>query len=79
MQKRLHNAKHCFQLYLRGIFPNFAPAKLIGAGEPSVIAERRHATEAFLNFVLDNEVLRKSVLLHQFLDVRIALTISPSV
>ncbi|CAP16276.1 PX domain-containing protein [Caenorhabditis elegans] len=56
------------QLYLRGTFPVFPPGKLIGSSDPSVIQERRHAIEACLNFVFDSEVLRKSRLLHEFVE-----------
>ncbi|PIC26302.1 hypothetical protein B9Z55_018913 [Caenorhabditis nigoni] len=56
------------QLYLRGTFPVFPPAKLIGSADPAVIQERRHGIEACLNFVFDSEVLRKSRLLHEFVE-----------
>uniref|UniRef100_A0A914ZT02 Protein kinase domain-containing protein n=1 Tax=Parascaris univalens TaxID=6257 RepID=A0A914ZT02_PARUN len=56
------------QLYLHGTFPPFAPPKLFGNAEAAVIAERIDATRRFLNFVLANEVLRKTRILHQFLE-----------
>ncbi|KAF1751699.1 hypothetical protein GCK72_018253 [Caenorhabditis remanei] len=56
------------QLYLRGTFPVFPPAKFIGSADPSVIQERRHGIEACLNFIFDSEVLRKSRLLHEFVE-----------
>ncbi|EGT38989.1 hypothetical protein CAEBREN_25886 [Caenorhabditis brenneri] len=67
---KLHSAisKLHKQLYLRGTFPVFPPAKLIGSSDPSVVQERRHAIEACLNFVFDSEVLRKSRLLHEFVE-----------
>ncbi|PAV90316.1 hypothetical protein WR25_25144 [Diploscapter pachys] len=67
---RLHAglAKLHKQLYLRGTFPTFPTPKLIGSTEPAVVEERKRATEQFLNFVLDSEVLRKSRLLQEFVE-----------
>uniref|UniRef100_A0A8R1DRS0 Protein kinase domain-containing protein n=1 Tax=Caenorhabditis japonica TaxID=281687 RepID=A0A8R1DRS0_CAEJA len=56
------------QLYLRGVFPGFPPAKLLGNSDPAVIQERRHAIEACLNFLFDSEVLRKARVLHEFVE-----------
>ncbi|CAI2354052.1 unnamed protein product [Caenorhabditis sp. 36 PRJEB53466] len=56
------------QLYLRGTFPVFPPAKLIGSSDPSVIRERHHAIVACLNFIFDSEVLRKARVLHEFIE-----------
>jgi hypothetical protein len=58
-----------FQLYLRGIFPEFAKAKVFGKYEPETIAERISLTARFLNFVLDNDVMRKAKVLHEFFAV----------
>ncbi|PAV58646.1 hypothetical protein WR25_10034 [Diploscapter pachys] len=67
---RLHAglAKLHKQLYLRGTFPTFPTPKLIGSTEPTVVEERKRATEQFINFVLDSEVLRKSRLLQEFVE-----------
>ncbi|VDN54615.1 unnamed protein product [Dracunculus medinensis] len=57
------------KLHLREVFPSFAPAKLFGNTGPTVINERIEASKRFLNFILKNEVLRKTKILHQFLEV----------
>ncbi|CAB3397942.1 unnamed protein product [Caenorhabditis bovis] len=69
MQK-LHTAcaKLHKQLYLRGIFPSFPAAKLIGSLEPSVIHERKLAIEQLLNVILESEVLRKTRVLQEFVE-----------
>ncbi|KAL3068118.1 hypothetical protein niasHS_011049 [Heterodera schachtii] len=55
-------------LYLKGKFPSFAEPKYFGATDPQTIAERRNSIEEFLQFVLNNEVLCKSVKFQQFLE-----------
>ncbi|KAK6037990.1 MIT domain protein, partial [Cooperia oncophora] len=56
------------QLYLRGLFPPFAPPRLLGSCDPGVIAERRHSINEFLTFILDSEVLRKARVLQEWLE-----------
>ncbi|VDD90463.1 unnamed protein product [Enterobius vermicularis] len=56
------------QLYLRGVFPSFAPSKLFGSMDPAVITERVDATTRLLNFAFGSEVLRKAISLHRFFE-----------
>ncbi|PIO59403.1 MIT domain protein [Teladorsagia circumcincta] len=56
------------QLYLRGLFPQFAAPRLLGSCDPAVIAERRRSIDEFLTFILDSEVLRKARVLQEWLE-----------
>ncbi|XGW03112.1 hypothetical protein V3C99_014815 [Haemonchus contortus] len=56
------------QLYLRGLFPQFAPPRLLGSCDPATVAERRHCIDEFLAFVLDSEVLRKARVLQEWME-----------
>uniref|UniRef100_A0A914HKD8 PX domain-containing protein n=1 Tax=Globodera rostochiensis TaxID=31243 RepID=A0A914HKD8_GLORO len=56
------------QLYLKGKCPPFAEPKYFGATDSQTVAERRDSIECFLQFVLNNEVLCKSVKFQQFLE-----------
>ncbi|KAL3083244.1 hypothetical protein niasHS_011046 [Heterodera schachtii] len=64
-------------LYLKGKFPSFAEPKYFGATDPQTIAERRNSIEEFLQFVLNNEVLCKSVKFQQFLETSIVVDKDP--
>ncbi|GMT10625.1 hypothetical protein PFISCL1PPCAC_1922, partial [Pristionchus fissidentatus] len=67
---KLHSAlrKLHSQLYLKCVFPSFPEAKWIGGNDAATITERKAATETFLTFLLSQEVLRKSRILHQFIE-----------
>ncbi|KJH50143.1 PX domain protein [Dictyocaulus viviparus] len=67
---RLHTSlsKLHKQLYLRGTFPQFAIPRLLGSCDKQVVAERRRSIDEFLAFVLNNEVLRKARVLHEWVD-----------
>ncbi|KAI3421996.1 hypothetical protein GPALN_012533 [Globodera pallida] len=56
------------QLYLKGKCPPFAEPKYFGATDAQTVAERKDSIECFLQFVLNNEVLCKSVKFQQFLE-----------
>lgn len=59
------------QLYLRGQFPDFPRPKIFGRSLPETISERRAAAETFLQFVVSDEVLRKTSCIMQFFEVTI--------
>ncbi|CAI4223553.1 unnamed protein product [Auanema sp. JU1783] len=54
------------QLHLRGTFPTFPPKKLWGSNHSEVVNVRKNAIEFFLQFVLENNVLRKTCVLLNF-------------
>jgi hypothetical protein len=57
------------QLYLSGEFPQFSKPKLFGKNDSQTIAERCTTAEAFLNFSVSHEVLRRSKVLLDFFEV----------
>ncbi|CAD5224777.1 unnamed protein product [Bursaphelenchus okinawaensis] len=56
------------QLYLKDVFPQFAPTKLMGSNTSETIEERKTAIVNFLNFVLRSTVLCKARVFQAFID-----------
>uniref|UniRef100_A0A914WTZ1 Ribosomal protein S6 kinase delta-1 n=1 Tax=Plectus sambesii TaxID=2011161 RepID=A0A914WTZ1_9BILA len=73
LESKLHQ-----QLYLRGEFPDFPKPKLFGKFDAETITERREKAEAFLHFIVSNDVLRKSQLTLQFFEQAVMNTAQES-